>query len=61
MVTMVDELYDRQYRAARAELNGAIIHLARHFAQAFGNAFRVLNRIEYSAPWTKSARSAGYR
>jgi hypothetical protein len=61
MITMVDELYDRQYRAARGDLNGAIVHLAKSFAQAFGNAFRVLNRIEYSTPWTKSTRSMGYR
>jgi hypothetical protein len=52
MVTMVDEIFDRQYRAGRAELNAAILELAASFGSAVGNAFRVLNRIEYSAPWT---------
>jgi hypothetical protein len=61
MVTMIDEIYDRHYRAARNELNGALVDLARRFAEAFGNAFRVLNRIEYSTPWAKSPRGAGYR
>jgi hypothetical protein len=58
---MVDEIYDRHYRAARTELNAALVDVARRFADAFGNAFRVLNRIEYSTPWAKSPRSAGYR
>jgi hypothetical protein len=58
---MVDEIYDRHYRAARTELNAALVDVARRFAGAFGNAFRVLNRIEYSTPWAKSPRSAGYR
>ena len=61
MVTMVDEIYDRHYRAARNELNGAIVDFAKRFAEAFGNAFRVLNRIEYSSPWAKRPRSAGFR
>jgi len=61
MVTMVDEIYDRHYRAARTELNAALVDVGRRFADAFGNAFRVLNRIEYSTPWAKSPRSAGYR
>jgi len=58
---MVDEIYDRHYRAARTELNAALVDVGRRFADAFGNAFRVLNRIEYSTPWAKSPRSAGYR
>jgi len=49
------------HRAARTELNAALVDVARRFAGAFGNAFRVLNRIEYSTPWAKSPRSAGYR
>ena len=52
MVTMADEIFDRHYQAGRSELNGAILGLASRFGRAFGNAFAVLNRIEYSAPWT---------
>ena len=51
MVTMVDELYDRQYHAARSELNKAFLDFARGAAKAIGDTFAVLNRIEYSAPW----------
>jgi hypothetical protein len=58
MVTMVDEIYDRHYREARAELNGAITGALARFGRAVGNAFEVLNRIEYSAPWAAKARRA---
>ena len=58
MVTMVDELFDRSYQAGRNELNGAILAIAGRFGKAFGNAFKVLNRIEYSAPWNVRPRRA---
>ena len=49
---MVDEFYDRGYQAARSDLNASLLGLARSFGEALANPFRVLNRIEYSAPWT---------
>jgi hypothetical protein len=49
---MIDEIYDRQYQAHRDALNGSIIGLFVRFGEAAANAFKVLNRIEYSAPWT---------
>jgi hypothetical protein len=52
IVTMVDEIYDRAYQTGRAELNAGIQAAAARFAHAFGNAFKVLQRIEYDAPWT---------
>jgi hypothetical protein len=58
MVTMVDEIYDRHYREGRAELNAAFLGLFSRFGRAFGNAFEVLNRIEYSAPWAAKHRRA---
>ena len=58
MVTMVDELYDRHYRESRAELNAAIAGAFARLGKAVGNAFNVLNRIEYSAPWAAKARRA---
>jgi hypothetical protein len=58
MITMVDELYDRHYREGRNELNAAILGIASRFGKAFGNAFAVLNRIEYSAPWAVKPRRA---
>jgi hypothetical protein len=56
MITMIDEIFDRQYQAGRAELNATIFALARRFAAAVANAFAVLNRIEYSAPWAAGAK-----
>jgi hypothetical protein len=55
---MVDEIFDRQYRSGRDEMNAAILGVATRLGQAVGNAFEVLNRIEYSAPWAPSAKRA---
>jgi hypothetical protein len=57
---MVDEMYDRSYGENRATLNAAIAGAFSRLGHAVGNAFTVLNRIEYSAPWavkTKRIRS----
>ena len=53
---MVDELFDRTYQAGRAELNAGLARGFRAFREALRNAFVVLNRIEYQAPWSESAR-----
>jgi hypothetical protein len=53
---MVDEIYDRHYQAARSELNGAIVRAFGRFSHAIGNTFKVLNRIEYQAPWAAKAK-----
>jgi hypothetical protein len=58
MVTMVDEIYDRHYQDARAELNAAIASAFARLGSAAGNAFKVLNRIEYSAPWANTPKRA---
>jgi hypothetical protein len=57
MKTMIDELFDRDYQSGRSSLNSGIANLAARFGAAFGNAFKVLNRIEYSAPWTSKTTS----
>ena len=56
MVTMVDELYDRHYQEARADLSGAIAGAFGRLGKAIGNSFNVLNRIEYSAPWASKPK-----
>jgi hypothetical protein len=58
MVTMVDEIFDRQYQAGRDQLNASLLNGLARFGEAFGNAFKVLNRIEYSAPWSVKPRRA---
>jgi hypothetical protein len=49
---MVDEIYDRQYQVSRDRLNRAIAAGIGRIARAIGNAFDVLNRIEYDSPWS---------
>jgi hypothetical protein len=58
MRTMIDELFDRDYQAGRRALNADITKLAARFGAAFGNAFKVLNRIEYSEPWASKRNRA---
>ena len=58
MVTMIDEIYDRNYAEARGELNAAIVRTFKRLRHAVGNAFEVLNRIEYQAPWIGKAKHA---
>jgi hypothetical protein len=58
MVTMVDEIFDRHYQAGRNELNASLLGAFARFGEAFANAFKVLNRIEYSAPWAIKPRRA---
>ena len=48
---MIDEIFDRTYQSGRGELNAAIGSLFGRAGKAVGDAFRVLNRIEYNAPW----------
>ena len=58
MVTMIDEIYDRIYQAGRDQLNAALAAGLRNLGRAVNNAFEVLNRIEYEAPWTARAKRA---
>jgi hypothetical protein len=51
MLTMIDQIFDRQYRAARTEMNAVLWDGLSHAARSFLKAFEVLVRIEYSAPW----------
>jgi hypothetical protein len=59
MVTMVDEIFDRHYREGRAELNASIDRALKRFGNSIGNAFSVLQRIEYDAPWAPRKKTAG--
>lgn len=53
---MIDEMFDRAYVAGRADLNAGLAQLLAEFGQAARNAFTVLNRIEYQAPWLEKRR-----
>lgn len=56
MVTMVDEIFDREYAASRKELNAAISNAFDSFRQTVSNAFEVLVKIEYDEPWTAKSK-----
>jgi hypothetical protein len=51
MLTMIDEIYDRHYREAQAELNAAAARGLGRLAHTVHDVFEVLVGIEYSAPW----------
>jgi hypothetical protein len=58
MVTMVDEIFDRQYQAGRDRLNASLIGAFGRFGHAVHDAFEVLVGIEYQAPWSAKPKKA---
>ena len=64
MVTMVDEIFDRHYQAGRNELNKSLASAFGRLGHAVNNAFEVLVKIEYQAPWAvkpSGARASTHR
>lgn len=57
MITMVDELFDRDYQAVRASLNGSLSSGFARLARSMGESFKVLHRIEWSAPWARASKT----
>ena len=55
---MIDENFDRNYQAGRAELNATAVSTLKHLGELVREAFAVLNRIEYAAPWTEARKKA---
>jgi hypothetical protein len=51
MVTMIDEIFDRGYQAARANMNAGVADAFSGIGQTIGDSLQVLHRIEWSAPW----------
>jgi hypothetical protein len=51
MVTMVDEIFDRNYQAGRAALHSSVSRGLGQLGHAIHDAFEVLVNIEYHAPW----------
>lgn len=54
MITMIDEIFDRHYRAGRADLNAGLSQLLSNL----GKTFDTLHDIQWKAPWTGSTRSS---
>ena len=51
MVTMIDEIFDRGYQAARSDMNAGVATALGGIGQTIGDSLKVLHRIEWSAPW----------
>ena len=51
MVIMIDEIFDRGYQAARADLNAGVHDAYAGIGRTIGDSLKVLHRIEWSAPW----------
>ena len=58
MITMVDEMYDRQFQAGRTQMNLAVVGGIKRLAKGAAQAFAVLHRIEWNAPWAAPAEPA---
>ena len=58
MVTMVDEIYDRAYQSARADLNDGLRAVFSGLGRAIGQTLQVLHRSEWSAPWDAPKKPA---
>ena len=56
MITMVDELFDREYQTGRAELNKGIEALFGRLRDAIAPVFIAMHRIEWNAPWDSGSR-----
>jgi hypothetical protein len=52
---MIDEIYDRQYQAGRADLHAGIDRAVATIGRELSKSFEVLHRIEWSAPWARPA------
>lgn len=56
---MMDEIFDRTYQSGRRELHDGVERAFARIANSTGTAFRVLNRINFDAPWKRRDHSAG--
>jgi hypothetical protein len=57
---MIDEIFDRAYRESRAELNAGLSSAFARAARTIGDSFKVLHRIEWSAPWNAKDKPSQY-
>ncbi len=56
---MMDEIFDRNYQAGRADLNAGIDRGFARIGNALANTFKALHRIQWNAPWAHS-RDVGH-
>ncbi len=51
---MMDENFDRNYQAGRADLNAGLDRGFARIGSALSTSFRALHRIQWDAPWAHS-------
>ncbi len=55
---MVDEIFDRTYHSGRAELNAGLDRAFGQIGSSIGKSFKVLHRIQWSAPWSGKSKNS---
>jgi hypothetical protein len=53
---MIDEIFDRSYRAARGNLNASVGAAFAGISQTIGDSLKMLHRIEWNAPWARAKK-----
>ena len=56
---MMDEIFDRQYQAGRADLNAGIDRAFGTMSRELGKSLKAIHRFEWSAPWLAPAAKRG--
>ena len=59
MITMVDEIFDRQFQAGRADLFAGIERGVGRLAKSIVSGFTTLQRIQFDAPWVSRPSDGG--
>ena len=54
---MMDEIFDRNYQAGRAQLNDGIDRAVKSIADTLGASLKALHRMEWSAPWNAPGKA----
>ena len=54
---MMDEIFDRQYQAGRADLNAGLDRAFGTIGRELGKSLAAIHRFEWSAPWAREAKS----
>ncbi len=54
---MKDEMFDRMYQHGRAALNRDLANASDNIEATLGQSLRALHRIEWSAPWARTAHT----
>ena len=56
MITMIDEIFDRQYQSGRAKMNAGIDRLFGSIGRELGKSLNAVHRFEWNAPWANAKK-----